>query len=285
MSNKIFDSLLSEKIENFRTSFSGTAKEVFYDDANKKMIHSLEFGLYRESICKDFLKFIIPSRLEIDDGFIISIKDNNVSTQCDIVIFDPTHTPLFESGKKQRFFPVETVVGIGEVKSTLSKDKLKTAINKLARIKGLRRDNDVPSIIKRDTNDEFDNYSHPRDQIFSFLICKSLSFDFSNLVAEFNTLYDSDIPYCDRHNMILSIDDGIFLYKHKINNKDLAWHYPYSQGQNMKNRFIRPGDNNKNHFNGFATYMFMGINSATIFLPEFTKYAGEQVMGVYTDEN
>jgi len=285
MSNKIFKSLLREKIENFKNTFSGTSKELFYDTQAKKLRHSLEFGLYREIICKDFIKFIIPSRLSIDDGFLLSVKDNNISTQCDIVIYDPTHTPLFETGKKQRFFPVETVVGIGEVKSTLSKNNLKEAINKLARMKKMRRDNDTPSIIRRYTNNEFDNYSHPWDQIFSFLICQSLSFDFSNLVAEFNQLYDDDISYYDRHNMILSIEDGIFFYKHEVNGKVLAWNYPFSQSKNLKNRFVAPGDNYKNHFNAFATYMFMGINNSSIFLPDFTKYAGSQMTGQYTDEN
>src|SRR5690606_33809183 len=136
-------------------SYSGTSKELFYDTENKKLTHSLEFGLYRESICKDFLKFIIPSRLEIDDGFLLSTKNNNISTQCDIVIYDPTHTPLYETEKKQRFFLIETVVSIGEVKSKLTKDSLKKTINKLARIKSIRRDNDTPSIIKRHTSETF----------------------------------------------------------------------------------------------------------------------------------
>lgn len=285
MANQIFDALLSEKIENFKTSFSKTSKEIFYDE-KAKSFHTLEFGLYRESICKDFLKFIIPSRLDIDDGFIISTKDNNVSTQCDIVIYDSTHTPLFESGKKQRFFPIETVVGIGEIKSTLSKQGFKETINKIARIKKMRRDYENPSIIKRRENiDPFDNYSHPCDQVFSFIICQSLSFDLTNLTGEFDSLYESDIELADRHNMILSINDGLFHYKHIINEREKCFSYPFVQNKKLKNRFVWPGENWKNHFNTFVPYMFMGINSCTVFFPEISQYTGDQVMGVYTDEN
>lgn len=284
MSNDIFDALLSEKIDHFVTSFGHTSREVFYNENNKKLSHSLEFGLYREAICKEFLKFIIPSRLDIDDGFIISPKNNCVSTQCDIVIYDSKHTPLFETGKKQRFFPVETVVGIGEVKSKLSKPQLKETINKLARIKKIRRDNENPTIIKRMVDDKFDEYKHHVDHLFSFIICQSLSFNVDTLVSEFNSLYDSDINYCDRHNMILSIEDGLFLYKHMPREKDVAWLYPENYGTELVNRLIKPGDNSKNHFNAFASYMFMGINNVSVFLPEITKYAGEQVMGNYIDE-
>ena len=129
MANKIFNALLDEKIEIFTNAFSKTAKEIYFDK-DDKLIHSLEYGIYRENSCKDFIKFVIPSKFNIDDGFLINSNDN-VSSQCDIVIFDSNHTPLFESGKKQRFFPIETVVAIGEVKSTLSKKEFKIALNKL----------------------------------------------------------------------------------------------------------------------------------------------------------
>jgi hypothetical protein len=283
MPNRIFDTLLNEKVDHFADSFKNLSKEIFYNEETQRLTHSLEYGMMRESICKDFLKFIIPSGLEIQDGFIISTTDS-VSTQCDLVIFDSRNTPLYETGKKQRFFPVETVVGIGEVKSVLSKQDFKTAINKLARIKKIRKDNKTPSIIKRKTYEPFNNYKHPFDQLFSFIICEKLDFKLSNLPAEFNTLYDSDIEYNDRHNLILSIDDGLCLYKHSVNEKVKAWHYPFSQSKNLKNRLISPGDNGRNHFNGFATYMFMGIQSTTIFFPEFKNYTGGQVEGYYTDE-
>ncbi|MCZ8022452.1 MAG: hypothetical protein O9294_11860 [Cytophagales bacterium] len=283
MPSKIFETLLSEKVDHFIDSFKNLSREIFYDEETKRLTHSLEYGIMRESICREFLKFIIPSGLEIQDGFIIS-SANSVSTQCDLVIFDSKNTPLYETGKRQRFFHVETVAGIGEVKSVLSKQDFRETINELARIKKIRKDNKTPSIINRKPNEPFENYKHPFDQLFSFIICEKLDFKLTNLPAEFNMLYDSDVEYSDRHNLILSIDDGLCLYKHTVNGKVKAWHYPFSKSNNLKNRFISPGDNGRNHFNGFATYMFMGIQSTTIFFPEFRNYAGEQVKGYYTDE-
>ena len=279
MGNKIFSALLNEKIDVFINSFSKTAMEIYFDK-DDKLIHSLEYGIYRENSCKDFIKFIIPSKYNIDDGFIINSNDS-VSTQCDIVIYDSNHTPLFESGKKQRFFPMETVIAVGEVKSTLSKKDFKDAINKLSKTKSLRTEISNPSYIHRKTTNEFNNYEHPFDQIFSFLICKKLNFDLTDL--DFDDFYENEVEYQNRHNMILSIDDGIFIYKHTVKSKVLTWHFPKSQGLNLKNRFIKPGENGKNHFGVFASQLFMAAQNGTIFFPEFSKYA-EQSPGFLIDE-
>jgi hypothetical protein len=108
-------------------------KNIFSND-NGKLIHPGEFGIYREAICKRFLEFIIPKKLSIDNGFLIN-TNNEVSTQCDIVIYDSKHTPLVQSNELQRFFPIETVCAIGEVKSTLSKAQLKETLLKLSKVK------------------------------------------------------------------------------------------------------------------------------------------------------
>ena len=91
MSSKIFESLLKEKIDIFRSSFSATAKDFFYDEKKKRIFHNCEFGTYRETIVRDFLKFIVPGALDISTGFLISSLDD-ISTQCDIVIFDSKMT-------------------------------------------------------------------------------------------------------------------------------------------------------------------------------------------------
>ncbi len=127
MANQIFDSLLIEKIDQFKSSFSNISKEVFYDEEKKRIFHTGEYGTYRESIVRDFLQFIIPRGLDISTGFLMTSLDD-VSTQCDVVIFDSKMTPIYEEGERQRFFPIESTHGIGEVKSTLSKTEFKKAL-------------------------------------------------------------------------------------------------------------------------------------------------------------
>lgn len=267
MSNYIFNALFNEKIEIFKNSFTKTS-EIYFNE-KKKLFSPLEYGTHKEHACKEFLKFLIPSKYHLGEGFIINANEQN-STQCDIIIYDSTNTPLIESGNKQRFFPMETVFAIAEIKSSLTKSQLKSAVNKLAKAKSLRRDNLKPGIISRKTENKFENYNHPFDQIFSFIICQKFNFKINNL--DFDEIYDKKILDQDKHNMILSIEDGLLLYKHSVNGEEQIWPFPVSQNKKMKNRYIEKGIDGKNHFFNFAEQLFNISQFSTIFHPQFSKY-------------
>lgn len=278
MSINIFEKLLIEKLDNFKSAFMNTSEEVFFDNEGK-LIHPGEFGRYRESICKDFFKFIIPTRLEIGQGFLINTF-GDVSHQCDVVIYDPKSTPLLESSERQFFYPVETVAAVGEIKSILSKSQFKETINKLANVKILREKIKNPVIIKKEHLGSYNTDMDPYDQIFTFIICKKLNFDISNLASEINTMYDSSISYRHRHNLILSIEDGLLAY---YDNNGKTMMYPKC-GDVLKNRFIYPQENPYSHLKLFCSYLFLGTSSATILYPEFTDYMGSIVGGMKIDE-
>jgi uncharacterized protein DUF6602 len=72
VSNEVFDSLFRERADVFRSAFSSVSTEVFYDAKAKQLRHAGEYGTYRESIVRDFLKFIVPRGLDISTGFVIS---------------------------------------------------------------------------------------------------------------------------------------------------------------------------------------------------------------------
>ena len=279
MSNSIFDSLLNEKIEQFKLSFTNTSHSVFYDKAKKKLYHAGEYGMYRESIVRDFFKFITPSNLSISNGFLINTKDK-VSSQCDIVIYDPSLTPICEGGDKQRFFPVESSFLIGEVKSTISKQDFKVAINKLAINKALGGEVLHPCIIKKHPPGNFDPKINAYDSIASILICQKLDFDLSNIENEIDSWYDPEIEDQNKHNMILSIEDGLLAYY------DPSCTLPYSlmNGKKLKNRFTYPDTNPLIHFKFFSSYMYMLCSSKTLLYPEVTDYMAQTSGGLKKDE-
>ncbi|MCG1037020.1 DUF6602 domain-containing protein [Polaribacter sargassicola] len=269
MANRIFKNLLNAEIENFKSSFSNTSHELFYDNEKKKLIHPGEFGTYRERTLLPFLKMIMPQRLTINTGFLITPKDN-ISSQCDLVIYDSKSTPLIKDNQNQTFFPIETVVGVGEVKSNLSKTEFKKALNKLARNKKLRNDisENNPSFIKRDMNliGSIDLKRNIYDNIFSFLICEKLNFDLSEI--NFDKVYDDDIEQEYKHNLILSVKDGIFLYK-----KDKMWGFPHLAHRALKDHFLKPEEQSPNeHFYAFTNFFFLAMESGTIFYPEIAYY-------------
>ncbi len=280
MTNKIFESLLKEKIDHFKSSFSSTSKEVFYDENAKRIFHTGEYGTYRESIVRDFLQFIVPRGLDISTGFIITSMDD-VSSQCDVVVFDSKMTPVYEEGDRHRFFQIESVHCIGEVKSVLSKTQLKEAINKLAKNKALGERMKSPTIIKKSPAGPYDPVDHPYDLIPSFLICQKLDFDITSIESDIDGLYEPEIEHRHKHNMILSIEDGLLSY-YDNNSKTLP--YCRLRKTDLKNRFTYPGENEYVHFKLFASYMFMLTASKTLFYPDISDYMGSITGGTKRDQ-
>ena len=111
-------------------------------------------------------------------------SDNEKSTQCDIVIYDPNAMPVVQNDQKQRFFLVEAVASLGEVKSQQSKFELKKTLNKLQKVKEKRK-----QFKYSDRNHNFrtpkqrDRYSYVGggpacdylELIFTFVICKRIT--------------------------------------------------------------------------------------------------------------
>lgn len=200
------------------------------------------------------------------------------------MIFDPQYTPLVEDAERRRFFPVETVAAIGEVKSTLSKRDLLDALVKLANAKQLRSMENKSSV-RRAGFLLFEEAGHHYDHMISFLICKSLSFKLEDLTADVSKHYDAEeVPPQYRHNLVLSIEDGILCYSNHLLSRNVAWMYPWTRNERMKNRFVFPGDSGRNHFGLFTAYLFMMCANATIDLPELGDYDVPPSLGIYQDE-
>ena len=274
MPSKIFDALLKEKTDIFKQAFTNISKQVFWDEKQNRLFHPGEYGMYRESICKDFIRFVIPRRLEIDQGFLIN-SIGEISNQCDIIVFDAQTAPLIETGERQRFYPIESVCAVGEVKSELSKAEFIDAINKLGKLKTFRNAIQKPFILHSENKNSFDPINQHTDQIFSFLICQKLNFNISDLVSDFNSMYT--IPPYHRHNLILSIEDGLFLYYDK-NNYSVP--YPYFNGAPLKNQHIISNFSDDIHFKIFSNNLFLGTSSATIIFPEISHYIEFPTTGI-----
>ena len=266
MSNSIFDALLEEKIESFKADFLNTSRSVFVDPANSKLRHPGEFGTYRERICKNLFRLVVPSSLEIDSGFVIS-SSGYVSTQCDIVIYDSSSTPIIRSGEHQKFFPIETICAVGEIKSVLSKKSFEEAIAKLTLVKQARVKIPDATCLKRTHPGAYNPDGYPYDQIFTFLICERFDFNFLNM--DFNKLYGA-IPYQHWYNMILSMKDGVFLW-HDANKRTLPYSF-LTPGARNRMRFVAPTTDPNVHYKFFLDYLFMGTTSNTILYPDMTSY-------------
>ena len=98
-------------------------------DMNIKIEHNLEDGKYREYLIKNLLNKIVPKKYSITNGFIID-SDNNRTEEMDIIIYDSNYVPPFFD-ETYTIVPIESVVAVIQVKTTLTKAQLKKAMKNI----------------------------------------------------------------------------------------------------------------------------------------------------------
>lgn len=265
MAKTTIERIIEGKILDFKTNFINTSRNIFSNEHS--LIHSGEFGVSRENIVKEFLNNFITPEYNIGTGFITSNKGDN-SHQCDIIISHKAHTPLIKDLNNTQFFTAESVVGIGEIKSILTKSMLKEALVKLSSAKELRHlsTNKNNSIVKQRGPNKIAHYDLP----ITFLICEKLDFNLSNLVSELNDLY-GDTKAIYKHNFLLSLSDGLFTYYTNTGNGESSTiQYPVLNNVELKNLLIKGEVNNAIKI--FASYLGFSIQNVTVFEPYLIEY-------------
>lgn len=234
MASEIFKTIVKEKVDNFLYTFEQESNSLF--KKNNRLFHSGEFGMYREECLKALLRSILSLDYKVGDGFLIN-GDNGVGTQCDIVIYNSKASPISNNGIA-KFYPVEIVSGIGEVKSNLSKTTLQEGLLKLARNKILFKNRDRVSADKT-------KKALCQHLPISFLICQKIDGIDSINEKFFEDLY-TEIPSQFQHNIILSLEDGICCYeidtkKFDLNytSKKATYTFPMINNLKLKRRFVK----------------------------------------------
>lgn len=112
-------------------------KDEFFTKINRVTLftkHAPSIGFGNEEILRNFLKTHIPERFAVGTGFIF-LNNNNVSRQCDLLIYDKVnYAPLFKEGDFVIIHP-EAVAAVVEVKTTLSKKELFGSIENIRSVK------------------------------------------------------------------------------------------------------------------------------------------------------
>lgn len=151
-----------------------------FDYQAKILGHPGEVGTGRENVLKGILAKYIPRRYVIDSGFVIDAL-NGRSEQMDIVIYEANYTPVFEIVEGKRFFPCETVVAVGQVRTKIgSRKELQKCLNNIKSVKKLDRSNKGkniaitgPGFSCEPWSKRFDPNKNFKDQIFGFIFCSS----------------------------------------------------------------------------------------------------------------
>jgi hypothetical protein len=114
---------------------------------SKLFDHSGDKGEFREQIIEQFLRPFLPECYGLGSGQ-ISASNGSSSKQVDVVIYDSIFSNVLFRTSKNSLFPCESVFGTIEVKSHLSSEELKIAIENIASVKSLpRQDTDMMDIL------------------------------------------------------------------------------------------------------------------------------------------
>lgn len=280
MANEIINALVEEKIDAFLYAFDLSAKVLFRDDDKlNKLRHPGEFGIYREAIVRDFLHSFLPQRLAIDTGFVVNAL-GETSKQIDLVIYDPSLTPPLESRNRQRFFPIETVIAAGEVRSNIDRPQFAEGLLRVAQIKKMR--STLPSEASAASRwwglsrTKYDPDRIPFDQVFTFLLCNRFEFNLrDDFVSTLRDVYKS-VDYGHRHSAILSLHDGLMHYEGEFPEGEFADCsfpiLPSDQSRN-RNKWILGIENEYAHLKRFCADLFMHAAHCSIGSFNLTDYA------------
>lgn len=269
--NEVIRNLTIQNLKNFLNSFEET-KNIFWDEENKKLKHSGEFGTYREELVKKWLRVVIPEKFGISSGFLISDK-GSISTQCDIIIYDRTTTPKIENIDNQRFFPIETVSCIGEVKSDVnSMADLNRHLIKLAQIKKLRQEvTDSDPYYRGTFKTPFSPNENSFDNVYSFLICNKFGFNFDVTKLDYGSVEQKF-----RHNVVLSLQDGIINYR--TNNNSANLNMPFIGKENHLDNFLKNDTADLPcHIISFLTSLQMALNLTALLSIDMAHYLTNKI--------
>lgn len=172
--------------------------------------HPGELGTAREEVIREFFRKYLPKRFEVSTGFVFDAK-GNISQQMDIIIYDGFTCPKFDVAGGKSFFPAESVVGAGQVKSYLKSIKsINEAFNNLESVKNLDRSANGKNI-SRYTGEPIDQSQNYLDQIFTFLFVINKCVKQDTMI---NVVHDYIIqnPREVWPNVIFSFDNYVITY-------------------------------------------------------------------------
>ena len=277
--NKRYFEIFKIKVDNFILELD-RAKSLYEDLTKKnKLIHSGEYGMYKERSLKELLEFIIPFKYETTDGYIINSFDET-STQCDLIIYDKLNTPLIEFGDRFQFIPVESVAAIGEVKSTLTKKEFFETAIKLAKNKEICK----PSLEYTSLNQ---NYNKELFAPYSFIICDNITgindnYTFKDLIKDLAKRYVEEgievdnyfnIIICLSHNKAFGYRTSVE-YKSPNVNEGTKIYYPLRSGNQMNGSIVNCAD----HYNlmrEFASSLTQSLQLRPHYFPDPVDYLWE----------
>jgi len=180
------------------------------DLAERFIAHPGELGADREEIVRQFLRSYLPKRFDVSTGFAFDSK-GDVSQQLDIVISNSLVCPRFETTGGRRYFPCESIVAVGQVKSSVdTREESHKAMANLESVKALDRSADGKAFDSK-FQEELDPTRNHLHQIFTFLFITGASLSQQTAHEEFID-YVLSRPAHVWTNVVLALDKYLMTF-------------------------------------------------------------------------
>ena len=178
-------------------------------------------GTAREQAVRLKLEKLFPQAVGVSTGCVIDIE-NKTSKQTDIIIYEKDICPVFSINDtpESSYYPCESVIAVGEVKSTLNTADLLDGFSKIESVKNLKRFGNEGSsfrkycsrtVILGTKEESFNQFKKPLDQIYGFIICEKIGLTIDTFLAKCAEEVNKRPPYLVP-NIIVSLHDGVLVY-------------------------------------------------------------------------
>lgn len=178
--------------------------------ASSLVPHSGEQGAAREQIVRTFLRSHLPARFDVSSGFVFDAH-GTTSQQLDIIIADAMVTPRFEVAGGVRFYPCESVVAVGQVRTHCdSRRKVWDALSNLRSATGLDRSAGGQALCDR-SGAPIDHQGDHLDRVFSFLFVVDKALE-ADSMREVLLEFVQRTPAHEWPNLVIALDRYLITY-------------------------------------------------------------------------
>ncbi len=188
--------------------FRGISQKLQTDfEISSEIKHQGNKGTYRESALREFLlSGRLPKRFGIGTGEIIG-PTRNVSKQSDLVIYDQLDGMSLVYDDNVQIYPIESVFGVIEVKSQLSKTELIKSLENIKSVKSL-----CPTESVTKTTNSFISMTYPRPKPFGIVFAYSLSNN--SLESLLDNLREWEKENSKEHwpNLVVVLGEGVLYH-------------------------------------------------------------------------
>lgn len=103
------------------------------ESISNQMSHAGERGRNNEEILVEFLRRRLPLRYTVSTGKVVATGGSD-SGQVDVIIHDRYETPAFIDSHAWSLVPVESVLAVISVKTTLNRPELRNALESISSV-------------------------------------------------------------------------------------------------------------------------------------------------------